>query len=77
MSPTPGVFLSKFCELLDINPAIMKLCPDPSSTVVSARRIVSAGTWKPLSVTAPWLDSSDTSGRTRSEIRPLASTVGV
>ncbi len=55
----------------------MKLSPEPSSTVVSARRMVSAGIWKPLSVTAPWLDSSDTSGRTRIEMRPLDSTMGV
>ena len=27
--------------------------PEPSSTVVSARRVVSAGTTKPLSVTEP------------------------
>ncbi len=55
----------------------MKLWPEPSSTVVSARRTVSAGIVKLFSVTAPWLESSDTSGRTRIEIRPLESTVGV
>ena len=42
-----------FWALLLINPAIMKLWPEPSSTVVSARRTVKAGIWKPLNVTAP------------------------
>ncbi len=55
----------------------MKLWPEPSSTVVSARRVVSAGTSKPLSRIAPSVDSSDTSGRTRIEMRPSSSTVGV
>ena len=36
----------------------MKLWPEPSSTVVSARRVVSAGTSKPLSRIAPSFDSS-------------------
>ena len=31
----------------------MNVWPEPSSTVVSARRVVSAGTMKPLSVTEP------------------------
>ena len=44
---------------------------------VSVRRVVSAGIVILPKVTAPALDSSDTSGRTRIEIRPLASTVGV
>ena len=55
----------------------MKLWPEPSSTVVSARRVVSAGISKPLSVIAPSEVSSDTSGRTRIEMRPPSSTVGV
>ena len=33
----------------------MKLWPEPSSTVVSARRVVSAGTLKPLSLTAAFV----------------------
>ena len=66
-----------FCALLLSSPAIMKLWPEPSSTVVSARRTVSAGTWTPPMITAPWLESSETSGRTRIEMRPLESTVGV
>src|SRR3989344_8823908 len=65
-SPRPGALSTRFCELLLSRPAIMKLSPDPSSTVVSARRTVSAGTWKPFSVTDPADDSSDTS---RSEER--------
>src|SRR5690606_29169577 len=76
-SPAPGSLSIVLWALLLIRPAIMKLWPEPSSTVVSARRTVSAGMVKLLIVTAPWLDSSDTSGRTRIEIRPLASTVGV
>ena len=32
---------------------------------------------RPLSVTDPWVDSSETSGRTRIEMRPFESTVGV
>ena len=51
--------------------------PEPSSTVVSARRVVSAGTTKPLSLTEPASLSSLTSGRTRIEMRPSASTIGV
>ena len=42
-SPAPGILLIEFWLPLRISPAIMKLWPDPSSTVVSARRIVSAG----------------------------------
>ena len=48
-----------------------------SLVVVSARRVVSDGIWKPLSVTEFWLETSDTSGRTRRLIRPLERTVGV
>ena len=55
----------------------MKLWPEPSSTVVSARRVVSAGTLKPLSRIEPSLDNSLTSGRTRIEMRPSARTIGV
>src|SRR5437868_41434 len=51
--------------------------PEPSSTVVSARRVVSAGTTKPLSLTEPASLSSLTSGRTRIEMRPSARTIGV
>ena len=51
--------------------------PEPSSTVVSARRVVSAGTVKPLSLTEPASLSSLTSGRTRIEMRPSARTIGV
>ena len=77
MFPRPGALSIVFVALLDNRPAIMKLWPEPSSTVVSARRVTSAGIWKPSKTTAPWLESSDTSGRTRIEMRPLASTVGV
>ena len=55
----------------------MKLWPEPSSIVVSALRTVSAGTVVLLVMIAPSEESSDTSGRTRMEMRPLASTVGV
>ena len=50
------------------SPAMAKLWPLASSTVVSARRTVSAGTWIVLlpaaSCTAPWVVSALTSGRT-------------
>ena len=75
--PIVAVFDTAFHRTLPDVAALPLPTPEPSSTVVSARRTVSAGTWKPLSDTAPWLDSSDTSGRTRIEIRPFASTVGV
>src|SRR3546814_10914078 len=55
----------------------MKLWPEPSSTVVSARRVDRAGISKPLSLIAPSDVSSDTSGRTRIEMRPPSSKVGV
>ena len=45
--------------------------------MVSARRVVSAGTLKPLRRMLPSFDSSLTSGRTRIEMRPSASTLGV
>ena len=73
----PGARSIVLVEVLLSRPAIIKLWPEPSSMVVSARRTVNAGTEKPLSVIAPWLESSDTSGRTRSEMRPLERTVGV
>ena len=63
--------------VLRSSPAIMKLWPEPSSTVVSARRVVSAGTLKLFRVTLPASDSSLTSGRTRIEMRPSARTIGV
>ena len=53
------------------------LWPDPICSVVSARRVVMPGTTKPFRVTALLESSCDTSGRTCSEISPLASTVGV
>ena len=63
--------------VLRSKPAIMNDWPEPSSTVVSARRVVSAGTVNPFRVTAPEFDSSLTSGRTRIEMRPSLSTIGV
>ena len=57
-----------------------KLCPDPSSTVVSARRTVRPGIEIELlpfpSCTAPWLVNWLTSGRTCSTIRSPLVTVG-
>ena len=43
----------------------MKLWPEPSSTVVSARRVVRPGTVKPLIARPLARSSCDTSGRTR------------
>src|SRR3546814_8598118 len=42
--PRPGTLLMLLEVLLLSRPAIMKLCPEPSSTVVSADRLLSAGT---------------------------------
>src|SRR3546814_5631692 len=58
--------------LLLSSPAIMKLCPEPSSTVVSADRLLSAGTSELREKS-----SSDTVGRTRIDMRPSDRTVGV
>ena len=76
-SPSQGAFSIELSRVLDNRPAIIMLCPDPSSSVVSARRVVRAGMVNLSSVTAPAEEISDTSGRTRSEMRPSASTVGV
>jgi hypothetical protein len=42
-SPAPGSLVIVFCAELLSRPAIMKLWPEPSSTVVSARRTFSPG----------------------------------
>lgn len=76
-SPSHGVFSIELSRELDSRPPIIMLWPEPSSSVVSARRVVSAGIEVPLIVTAPSDDSCDTSGRTRSEMRPSDRTVGV
>ena len=63
--------------MLFINPAIANVCPSRSSTSVSARREVSAGTRKP-SITIALLKSSElTSGLIFRLIRSPPSTVGV
>ena len=76
-SPSPGVLAIEFSWLFDSSPPITIDSPEPSSAEVSIDRVVSAGMVVPLSCTAPADDSSDTSGRTRMEMRPSARTVGV
>jgi len=76
MLPRPGVRAIELELEFRIRPAITKLWPEPSSTVVSVRRVVSDGISKPLKRTLPVADSSETSGRTRIEMRPFSSTVG-
>ena len=57
-----GIAALSFCEMLFSSPAIANDWPSRSSTSVSARRVVSAGMRKPLSV-MPLLKSSElTSG---------------
>ena len=63
--------------VFEIRPPMAKLWPLPSSTVVSARRVDSAGMTRSLSLIAPLSLRSLTSGRTRMLIRPALSTVGV
>ena len=76
-SPRPGVLLIVLlCEFWSSPPIIIDW-PEPRISVVSARLVVSAGMVVPLIWTAPSEVSCDTSGRTRSEICPLDSTVGV
>src|SRR3546814_17506209 len=58
--PRPGTLLMLLEVLLLSRPAIMKLCPEPRSNVVSADRLLSAGTSE---LRETW--SSDTVGRTR------------
>src|SRR3546814_19255964 len=70
--PRPGTLLMLLEVLLLSRPAIMKLCPEPSSTVVSADRLLSAGTSELREKS-----SSDTVGRTHIDMRPSDSTVGV
>src|SRR3546814_4243128 len=70
--PRPGTLLTLLEVLLLSKPAIMKLCPEPSSTVVSAERLLSAGTSELMEKS-----SSDTVGRTRIDMRPSDRTVGV
>src|SRR3546814_6568848 len=70
--PRPGTLLMLLEVLLLSRPAIMKLCPEPSSTVVSADRLLSAGTSELREKS-----SSDTVGRTRIDMRPSDRTVGV
>src|SRR3546814_18997363 len=61
-----------FAVSLLSRPAIMNAWPEPSSTVVSAVRLLSAGTLESTEKSR-----LDTVGRTRSEMRPSACTVGV
>ena len=43
-SPRKGALSVELLWVFESRPPIMKLWPEPSSTVVSARRVVSAGT---------------------------------
>src|SRR6185437_4635014 len=82
-SLAPGMPAMSWADLSCSKPAIIIAPPDGSSTVVSARRTVSAGTTstgppEPVdTLKAPWLFSSDTSVESFSEIRPPDSTTGV
>ena len=78
MSPAPGIFSIAFCRVVaeqaGDHEALARAQFDRGFGAPHGQRrelVV------PLSVTAPSFDSSDTSGRTRSEMRPSASTVGV
>src|SRR3546814_16215793 len=67
--PRPGTLLMLLEVLLLSRPAIMKLCPEPSSTVVSADRLLSAGTSELREKS-----SSETVGRTGITRRPSGRT---
>ena len=75
-SPKPGSLESIALILLRIRPAIAKVWPLFSSIVVSALRVVRAGTWKPRMVTEPTEVSSLTSGAAYNLIVPSPRTVG-
>src|SRR3546814_18059453 len=75
-SPSQGVLSIELLPTFFSRPPIAKLCPDPSSTVVSALRVASAGMVKPPKRTEPASVNSETSGRTRNEMRPSLRTVG-
>ncbi len=77
MSPRPGNLFT--CELLVvlIKPLMTKLSPSPSDTLVSVRRMVSAGTVVPAMFTALAKSSSLTSGATFSAMRSRPMMVGV
>ena len=49
---------------LSIRPAMAKLCPSPSSMLVSMRRVAKAGIVKPLKITPALMSIVDTSGFT-------------
>src|SRR3546814_19723229 len=70
--PRPGTLLMLLEVLLLSRPAIMKLCPEPSSTVVSAARLLSAGTSELREKS-----SSDKVGRARIDMRSSARQGGV
>ena len=53
MSPRPGTSFAVIWFVDCTRPAMAKVWPLASSTVVSARRTVSDGTLKPLALTAP------------------------
>ena len=76
-SPRPGTFDSRFSDVRCNSPAMTKVSPLPSSTVVSARRTVRPGMLKPCNCTPPLLLSWLTSGRTFRLMRLPSITVGV
>ncbi len=76
-SPSNGTFETFEAVSRSISPPITKLSPSPSSTVVSARRVMNAGTDTPLIVTALAKSSWLASGATFSAMRCGLSTVGV
>src|SRR3546814_1432567 len=60
-SPSQGVLSIELLPTFFSRPPIAKLCPDPSSTVVSALRVASAGMVKPPKRTEPASVNSETS----------------
>src|SRR3546814_16625046 len=76
-SPSHGVLSAELLPTFFSRPPMTKLFPEPSSTAVSARRVARAGMVQPPKLTEPASLSSDTSERTRIEMRPSLSTVGV
>ena len=80
-SPNPGKRLMVSEKLFLINPAITKLCPSLSCTVVSARRTVNDGSTEVTPPTVvkgePVCDNSDTSDTIFKLIRVPSSTIGV
>ena len=76
ISPRIGKRRTLSVTLFLIKPAIAKLCPSCSCTVVETRLTVNEGNTLPPTVVPPCV-SSDTSGATFRLMSPPSSTVGV